>query len=327
MSSVVAGPSFPSITAAREEAYRRARELSWERHGRKIVFFHPAMFRFNGAFGKYPALSITADRCALSCDHCKGRILKPMIAADDPARLLEQCKRLEAAGHPGCLLSGGCLDDGTLPWGRFLDAVRAVKKETRLFISVHAGLLDEATAVRLKEAGVDQALLDVVGDDDTFKRVYHVPFGIERIRGTLAALNAADLPVVPHVVAGIDYGRITGENAAIEMLAGFRIQRLVIVSLMKVPGTPMANLPKPDAFEVADLFARARMRMPDVPLSLGCARERGNVRLEMLAVDCGVNRLALPSDEAVARAREYGLELKYQKTCCSVGIDLEEEGW
>jgi hypothetical protein len=38
-------------------------------------------------------------------------------------------------------------------------------------------------------------------------------------------------------------------------------------------------------------------------------------------VDAGVNRMALPSDEAVERARSYGLDIRYQKTCCSVPAD------
>jgi len=61
--------------------------------------------------------------------------------------------------------------------------------------------------------------------------------------------------------------------------------------------------------------------MPDTLISLGCARPRGSRRLEVLAVDAGVNRMALPSDEAVERARSYGLDIRYQKTCCSVPAD------
>jgi hypothetical protein len=42
----------------------------------------------------------------------------------------------------------------------------------------------------------------------------------------------------------------------------------------------------------------------------------------MLAIDAGVNRVALPSDEAVEHARGYGLEIRFQATCCSVSEDL-----
>ncbi|MEJ2252470.1 MAG: hypothetical protein P8Y97_22760, partial [Candidatus Lokiarchaeota archaeon] len=72
---------------------------------------------------------------------------------------------------------------------------------------------------------------------------------------------------------------------------------------------------------VADMIAEVRFAMPQVPVSLGCARQRGNRRLEEMAIDAGVNRLALPSEEAVERAQSYGLDIRYQGTCCSVWSD------
>ena len=47
--------------------------------------------------------------------------------------------------------------------------------------------------------------------------------------------------------------------------------------------------------------------------------------MEMLAIDAGVNRMALPSDEAVEHARRHGLEVRFQATCCSVSGDLSEQ--
>ena len=37
-----------------------------------------------------------------------------------------------------------------------------------------------------------------------------------------------------------------------------------------------------------------------------------------LAVDAGINRIAIPAEEAIERAKEYGLEILFKKTCCSV---------
>jgi len=78
---------------------------------------------------------------------------------------------------------------------------------------------------------------------------------------------------------------------------------------------------------VADIIAEARFKMTGTKISLGCARQRGNSRLEVLAVDAGVNRMALPSEEAIARAMDYGLDIKYQRTCCSVSQDLSGSSW
>lgn len=221
---------------------------------------------------------------------------------------------------------GGDLS-GRLPWDRFIPAIQEIKRRTDLFVSIHSGLIDERDAQGLKQAGVDQALIDVIGDDETFKKMYHVSYGVKRINDAMVALQRAGLPMIPHIVCGLNYGRIKGETLAVEMIAGFKVAQLVIVALMGIPGTPVHGVPPPSSEAVADVIAHARIKMPTTLISLGCARQRGNYRLETLAIDAGVNRMALPSDEAVARAKSYNLEIRYQKTCCSVMRDLSESDW
>lgn len=310
-----------------EKKLQQARELSWERFGKKITFYVPGMFSYNGIKGKYPALSITGEQCALHCDHCAGKLLETMISTSDPGQLVETCRRLRKKGTLGVLLSGGCDREGRLPWDDFLPAISKIKKETGLYVSVHCGLLDDATAFQLKKAGVDQALLDVIGDDRTYREVYHVDFGVSRIAATLEALHRAGLAMIPHVVCGLYYGKIEGEMRALDMIARFHPEQVVIVSLMGIPGTPMAKLPGPRPAEIAEIIAEARLRMADSRVSLGCARERGNSLIDTLALEAGVNRMVIPSEEALALAREYGLEIRYQRTCCSVSADFSGGEW
>jgi uncharacterized radical SAM superfamily protein len=295
-----------------------ARRIGWGRRGRRITFFLPGMFVLNGVRGKYPAVSLTGKRCSLMCDHCRGTLLAPMIPAEHPDTLIERCRGLERDGHPGVLISGGCDAEGNLPWDRFLPAIRRIKQTTGLFVSVHAGFIRERDARGLAQAGVDQALVDLIGDADTLRRIYHVPFGIERIAAALEALTAAGIPVVPHIVCGIDGGRMGSEDRSLDLVARFRLPQLVVVSFMGLPGTPLHRAAPPPPEPVAALIARARLRMPDLTISLGCARPRGDTRLELLALDAGVDRMALPSEDAVARAREHGLAIRYQRSCCSV---------
>jgi len=301
--------------------------LSWQHRGRRITFYLPGIFRLNGHTGRYPAVSITGDRCALQCDHCQGKILAGMPPATDPATLIETCRRMADQGHLGVLISGGCEPDGTVPWEAFIPAIETIKATTDLFVSVHCGLVNIETACRLRQAGVDQALVDVIGDNETYRAIYHVPFGVERIDAAMDALARAGVPIVPHIVCGIGHGRIRGEYAAIDMIAHYDIAQLVIVALMRIPGTPAAGATGPKAEQVADIIAAARLQIPDVPISLGCARQRGNSRLEELAIDAGVNKLALPSEQAVARAEHYGLTISYQPTCCSVTGNYYTAGW
>lgn len=310
-----------------EERLKEARERSWRRFGKAIDFYLPGIFSLDGHTGKYPAVSITGPECALKCDHCEGKILASMEDVSDPGKLVEICRCLDARRHLGVLISGGCNAEGELPWEDFLPAIRQIKAETDLFVSVHSGLVDAATARGLKEAGADQALIDVIGDDDTFRQVYHLPFGVARIEASLAALDAAGLPMVPHIVCGLHYGKIRGEYRAIEMLKPYTVSQLVFVSLMGIPHTPMWKVVSPAADAVADLIAAARLALPDTLISLGCARERGNVSMEKLAIDAGVNRMALPSEEAMRHAQDHGLEIAFQHTCCSVTADIPAAPW
>ncbi|MBW1697648.1 MAG: radical SAM protein [Deltaproteobacteria bacterium] len=305
----------------------KARELSWKRFGKSVIFYLPGMFHYNGINGKYPAISITGNQCALHCDHCRGKILESMIHTATPAHLLEVCMKLAEKGNKGVLISGGCDANGQLPWDAFIAAIGEIKKRTRLHISIHSGLIHRETALRLKQAGVDQALIDVIGDDTTYRAIYHVPFGVSRILSSLEALQHAGLSIIPHIVCGLDYGLMGGEKIAVEMISRFDVKQMVIVSLMNIPGTPIWKSPPPSAEVVADVIAEARLRLPDTLISLGCARQRGNTRLEILALDAGVNRMALPAEEVIKKAKSYGLNIRYQRTCCSVWEDFSDETW
>jgi lipoyl synthase len=300
------------------EKLKRAGEITRQQFGKKISFFHPGFFLVNGKRGKYPAVSITGAHCQLNCEHCQAKILQSMIPAPNADLLYEKCLKIAENGNFGVLLSGGSDKTGGLPWQQFITAVRKIKKETDLFISVHSGIIDEETAASLKQAGVDQALIDVIGDDQTLRDIYRVGFGISHIIASLEALEKAGLPIVPHIVCGLHFGKFKGEKNAVEILSNFDVAQVVIVSLMNLPGTPIKANDLPDAHGIADIIAEARLAMPKVPISLGCARQRGNRKLEMLAIDAGVNRMVLPSDEAVEYALNQGFDVRWQDTCCSV---------
>lgn len=230
---------------------------------------------------------------------------------------------LEAAerGDFGLLVTGGSDRQGRLPWADFIPAIARLKSETNLTITVHSGIVDKDTARALKNAGVDQALVDVIGDETTAKEVYHLEDGTRMIRRTLDSLAAARMEIVPHVLYGLYFGRPRGEMAALEILKGYPLKKYVVVVLMSAKGTPMAQVTPPPPEQVARFIANARLELPNLHASLGCARPRGRYRrdLDVLAVKAGVNSLALPSERAIQEAQERGLEVVHKEACCSLG--------
>ncbi len=299
-----------------EEAWRVSRSF----HGDQLSVHVPGMFVVNGTRGRYRAASITGNTCELNCEHCQGGLLRTMAHALTPEDLLRVGFEARDRGDLGMLVSGGCDASGKLPWSRFIPAIRDLKRMTDLVITVHAGQLDRDTALALKEAGVDQALVDVIGDDATASEVYHLPGGTAVIRRTLEALAAADLEVVPHILFGLYYGMEQGEIQALLMLKDFPLQRYVVVVLMPMRGTAMEGTVPPAPMEVARFLARARLELPKLSAHLGCARPRGRYRreLDVLAVRAGVNAIAIPCDEALEEALARGMEITRKESCCSL---------
>jgi hypothetical protein len=305
----------------------QARSLSWRNFGKKITFYLPGMIKYGGERGLYPAISITGAECSLGCDHCKGKILAPMIHAATPATLIKKCQSLAENGAIGFLITGGSDTRGVMPWDEFADAIAEIKESTGLHLSIHTGIISSATAHRLRAAGVNQALVDLIGDDATVAEIFHLNGGVQLIRDSVTALIDAGIEVIPHIVIGLHRGAIRGEYKAIELAREINISTLVFVVLTPFKNGPMEGVIPPSAEDVAEIVASARLRLPHTTLSLGCERSRGKegLRTELYAVEAGMNRIAIQSDAAVALAQSYGLEIRYQKTCCSVGL-LEKNG-
>jgi uncharacterized radical SAM superfamily protein len=299
----------------------QAWDLSRKHHGNTLSVHIPGMFIVNGRRGRYRAVSITGEKCHLNCEHCKGLLLRTMSHASSPESLLQRGREASERGDHGILVTGGCDSSGRLPWRQFVPAIKQLKTETNLIVTVHAGQVDAETARALKEAGVDQALVDVIGDDSTAREVYHLQDGISTIARTMESLSMAGLEIVPHILFGLHYGRVKGENQALEMLKNYDLKKYVVVVIMPFSGTPMAGIEPPRPSEVALFLAEARRQLPNLKASLGCARPRGKYRreLDVLAIAAGVNSLALPSDQALKEAEKRKLEIIFSETCCSLG--------
>jgi len=304
-----------------------ARGSAYGRFGKGITFYHPGMINYQGRYGKYQAISLTGGECGLQCDHCRSKLLQPMLHATTPKELLETCRRLDEKGEIGVLLSGGSDNYGRLPWDRFLPTIRKVKEKTNLFVSVHSGIVDDEMALGLKEAGVDQALIDIIAEDETIRDVFHADYGVSDIDASLRSLTSSGLPIVPHIIVGLSEWRLSDELKALAMLESLDPppQAVVVISFMPLPGTPMSGTPPPHYLDIARIISAVRIRMPGTPLFLGCARDRGNADIDSTALMCGVNGIVLPSDLTIELAKEYELEVQWKRTCCSVPFLQEDE--
>lgn len=270
----------------------------------------------------FPTVSVTGPACALGCDHCGAKLLESMIPAGDPRRFTSMVEELAGRGARGLLVTGGCTPEGDVPLEPFLEGMRRAA-DLGLRVLVHTGLAGRRLARGLREAGVSQVLLDLIGDAETVRRVYHLNRRPSDYRETLEVLLEEGLTVVPHIVVGLHYGELRGEYEALGWVAALRPAGLVLVVISPLPGTAMAAVPPPPGAEAGRLAAAARLLAPDLPVSLGCARPAGPARLEIerLAVDAGVTAVAYPAEETLRHAEGRGLELVFRQECCSLPAD------
>ncbi len=267
----------------------------------------------------FMTMSVTGSHCALMCDHCGTKVLEGMAVANSSSRFHTVADNLVESGAEGVLVSGGCLDDGSVPLERFVADIAGMKARG-LTVLVHTGLVKRHVARALKEAGVDQILLDIIGDDETIRQVYHLNKTTESYRESLAILREEGLPSVPHVICGLHFGQLRGEFHALEMIRDEGCQQLVIVALMPLAGTKMAKVPATSADDVGRVLASARIMMPFTPMSLGCAKPASKEKkgMEFYAIDVGVQNMAYPLPDTIRYAEEQGYDICYHEKCCSL---------
>ena len=294
--------------------------------GRKkeIRFYAPSFMYYKtkhycSSSEDFPTISVTGKGCALKCKHCGGLVLNTMYAAVTPEELFETCAELNDRGAKGCLISGGCLPDGSVPLERFIPKMAEIKKRFGLTLFVHTGIIDFPTASALKKAGVDAALIDVIGSDKTIREIYNLNITVKDYADSLQALTAARIPFVPHVIVGLQYGKLEGEKQALEMISKTAPSAVVIIAFMPIRKTEMENIKPPKPQDIARVLAVSRLMFPSIPLVLGCMRAKDafSGKTEIMAMKAGVDAIAFPTEEALKFAESQELKYSFSSYCCS----------
>ena len=274
----------------------------------------------------WPAVSITGGDCKLQCDHCKAKILEPMIAARTPEELWRVVAQQIEGGAQGMLLTGGSNHRNEVEYDDYYFIIRRIKDTFPQFkIAMHTALVDMDIARRMEDCGIDAAMMDVIGAQDTITQVYHLKRSVDDFERTLEYLVATELKVVPHIVIGLHYGSLLGEWNALEMIKRHLPTAVVLVVVMPFYAPENRPFATPNAAQVGRFFMDARAALPTIPLLLGCARPAGQVKVEIdsYAVMAGLNGLAHPSDGMVELAVRMGRDVRVTPACCSIAIGDE----
>ncbi len=289
-----------------------SRRLSYQNFGRRINFYYTSNF--------FPAISLTGSSCALNCKHCGRKLIERLVPALTSSELVRVCLNLHKNGSTGALLTGGCNIDGKVPLEPFLDAIQEVKEKTGMLLIAHTGIMDYAEARDLKDAGIDGVCVDIVGSVEVTREVYGIELYPEDYQKTLKAFEKAGIGnISTHVCVGLYEGRLSHEISALDIISAIKPSNVVVIGLTNIVGTPMENI-RINPNDVINILCNARLRFPDTHVSLGCARGKGGIRSEIdkLAVQSGVNNIAVPTPAAYAEAKKLNLEVREYHACCSL---------
>jgi uncharacterized radical SAM superfamily protein len=291
---------------------------------KEIRFYAPSFMYYKTSYYRssstdFPTISVTGRGCALNCKHCGGMVLETMYPVTSSEELFKLCAQLKKKGALGCLISGGCLSNGSVPIEKFLNGIAKAKRELGLTILVHTGIIDKSTAEALMEAKVDSALIDVIGSNETMKEIYKLNVTVEDYSDSLRALQESGMSYVPHVIVGLHYGGLKGELRALQMIRKYSPSAIVIIAFMPIHGTEMEKVEPPKPAAIAKVIAVARLMFPETPIVLGCMRPKGKHRVETdtMAIKAGVDAIAFPTEEAVRFAENQGIGVSFSSLCCS----------
>lgn len=299
---------------------------------REIYFFAPSLKHFETAELKqscscyFKSVSITGSHCALKCDHCQGGILGEMHSARTPDELLGAADTWHQQGARGILISGGSDSNGVVPLKKFLGAIAEIRSRFDLKILVHTSITDDELARGLAEAGVDAAMIDIIGSNETIQGVCHLgQITTADYEKSLASLAEAGVAVAPHVVIGLDRGDIKGELEALRIISRYPVASLVLVGIVPKPDTPFSGIIPPSPAEMGEIFVAARELLPRTPILLGCERPWGEHKesTDELALRAGLNGIAYPAEGTITLAQKMGLIPKISEMCCALMFEYQ----
>jgi len=260
---------------------------------KKIEFVYPI---------KTKTITLTSEECALDCAHCNKHWLKGMSSLPE---IDENTK--------SCLISGGCDINGRVPLTENLELIKKLSKQTRLI--AHTGLITEENVKKISPY-IDSVSFNLVGDNETIKEVFGLKKQVDDFVESYLALKK-HIKVYPHITIGLHGGRINGEYKALDILKDLGTDVLVFNVFIPTPDTEYSDRKPPAVEEVLEIISHARLNFPDIPIYLGCMRPGGRYRKGLDERVVGiVNRIVMPADTAIRKAKELNYEIKRLEECC-----------
>jgi len=225
--------------------------------------------------------------CPQSAHHATGVEATKLMEAD---AVVEAARAAQAAGATRFCMGAAWRG----PKDRDVEKVAVLVREVRalgLETCATLGLLDAQQAKVLKAAGLDYYNHNLDTAADHYGAVIGTRDYQDRI-DTLAHVRAAGLKVCCGGIVGMGETRVQ-RAALIAELANLdpAPESVPINNLVRVAGTPLADQPPVDPFEVVRVVAAARIAMPRSRVRLSAGRRELGEGIQALCLMAGANSI------------------------------------
>ena len=180
--------------------------------------------------------------------------------------------------------------DGDEKFEEVLKIVRGVS-QLGMEVCVTLGQLTPVEARKLKRAGVTAYNHNIDTSEEYYPEIVSTHTFADRLR-TISAVQEAEIALCCGGIIGM--GETEGDRLKmLETLSGFNPppESVPINCLMPMPGTPLAEQPPVDTFELVRLIATTRIALPMAKVRLSAGRTRLSKEAQALCLFAGANSI------------------------------------
>ena len=241
-------------------------------------------------------LSIKTGGCSEDCAYCaQSARYKTGVLAEklmDPERVMEAARQACANGSTRFCMGAAWrgVRDGDAKFEEVLEMVRRVS-QLGMEVCVTLGQLTPVEARKLKQAGVTAYNHNIDTSEEYYPEIVSTHTFADRLR-TISAVQEAEMALCCGGIIGM--GETEDDRLKmLETLSAFNPppESVPINCLMPMPGTPLAEQPPVDTFELVRLIATTRIALPKAKVRLSAGRTRLSREAQALCLFAGANSI------------------------------------
>jgi biotin synthase len=240
-------------------------------------------------------LSVKTGGCPEDCAYCPQSshyetTVEPEKMVDVKSVIASAKKAKELGSTRFCMGAAWReVKDGPA-FDRVIEMVRGVKAEG-LEACVTLGMLTEAQAVRLKEAGLDAYNHNLDTSRENYRSIIKTRTFDDRLN-TLKNVRKAGITICSGGIIGMGES-IDDRCEMLRTLANLSPQpeSVPINALVAVQGTPLAEMPPVDPLDLVRMIAVARILMPKTRVRLSAGRTSLGREAQLLCMFAGANSI------------------------------------